>query len=251
MEKFSNIPLLYSELADWWPILSIPEDYAEEAAFYQQVLQSACASPPRTLLELGSGGGNNASHLKKTFQMTLVDLSPEMLQVSQRLNPECEHIQGDMRTVRLGRTFDAVFIQDAIVYMTSEADLLQALKTAYAHCKPGGAALFAPDHTRETYRPATDHGGHDGVGRSLRYLEWSWDPDPSDTTYIFYMVYLLREGEREVRAVTDKHICGLFGQEDWLRLMAMAGFEARSLPFVHHEIEPGSCHVFVGIKPGE
>jgi hypothetical protein len=40
--------------------------------------------------------------------MTLVDLSEEMLVVSRQLNPECQHHQGDMRTVRLGRTFDAV-----------------------------------------------------------------------------------------------------------------------------------------------
>ena len=36
--------------------------------------------------------------------MTLVDLSEEMLAVSRELNPECEHLQGDMRTLRLGRT---------------------------------------------------------------------------------------------------------------------------------------------------
>lgn len=48
--------------------------------------------------------------------MTLVDLSPEMLTTSCALNPECEHLPGDMRTVRLGRLFDAVFIHDAIIY---------------------------------------------------------------------------------------------------------------------------------------
>ena len=33
----------------------------------------------RTLLELGSGGGNNASHLKARFECTLTDLSPDVL----------------------------------------------------------------------------------------------------------------------------------------------------------------------------
>jgi hypothetical protein len=55
-----TLPLLYRELADWWPILSTPEEYAEEAAFYAQALINACTVPPKTLLELGSGGGNNA-----------------------------------------------------------------------------------------------------------------------------------------------------------------------------------------------
>ena len=64
-----------------------------------------------------------------------------------------------MRTVRLGRQFDAVFVQDTICYMASEADLGPALETAFLHTRPGGAALFAPDHVRETFRPSTDQGG--------------------------------------------------------------------------------------------
>ena len=250
MKATESLPLLYRELADWWPVLSSPADYAEEARFYQRVLLSACLSPPRTLLELGSGGGNNASHLKERFEMTLVDLSPGMLEVSRALNPRCEHIQGDMRDVRLGRRFDAVFIHDAIVYMLSEADLSRAIETAYAHCRAGGAALFAPDHTRENFRPSTKHGGHDLEGRRLRYLEWTWDPDADDTTYVSYMVYLLKEGEEEVRSVLDRHTCGLFSHGDWLRMIARAGFRAKSLPFEHSEIEPGSAHVFLGLKPG-
>jgi SAM-dependent methyltransferase len=249
MSGAKPLPKLYQELADWWPVLSSPEDYAEEARFYQRAIQAACPFVPQTLLELGSGGGNNASHMKAAFQMTLVDLSPGMLAVSGELNPECEHIQGDMRTVRLGRQFDAVFIHDAIVYMTAEADLAQAIETAYVHCRPGGVALFAPDHTRETFKVSTSHGGHDQGNRGLRYLEWTWDPDPADTTYVSYMVYLLREGAEEVRTVLDQHNCGLFGHEDWLRLISEAGFKARSLPFEHSEIEPGSVDLFLGLKP--
>ena len=81
--------------------------------------------------------------------MTLVDLSPQMLAVSRALNPECEHREGDMRTVNLGRTFDAVFVHDAIMYMTSEADsLIAAMRNAYRHCRAGGVALFVPDYSR-------------------------------------------------------------------------------------------------------
>ena len=46
-----------------------------------------------------------------------------MLALSATLNPECEHLEGDMRTLRLGRTFDVVFIHDAISYLTTEDDL--------------------------------------------------------------------------------------------------------------------------------
>jgi SAM-dependent methyltransferase len=183
--------------------------------------------------------------------MTLVDISPAMLAVSQSLNPECEHLQGDMRTVRLERAFDAVFIHDAIMYMTTEADLQQAIGTAFIHCAPGGAALFAPDHTRETFRPSTKHGGHDGNNRGLRYLEWSRDPDPHDSTYIVDFAYLLRELDGEVHCEHDRHICGIFGREDWIRIITEVGFHARALPFEHSELESGSCEMFLGTRPTE
>src|SRR5262252_2717929 len=129
---------LYDELADWWPVFSPTRAYQRESAHFTRVLRSATRPAPRSVLELGSGGGNSASHLKGHFEMTLVDLSPRMLRVSRRLNPECRHVKGDIRTVRLGRLFDAVFVHDAICHMTTEADLRSVMQTAYAHCRPGG-----------------------------------------------------------------------------------------------------------------
>ena len=107
-------PKLYSSLAEWFHLLTRPEDYAEEAEFYRRAILSASTGTCRTLLELGCGGGNNASWMKEYFQLTLTDISPDMLSVSRSINPECEHLLGDMRTLRLDRVFDAVFIHDAV-----------------------------------------------------------------------------------------------------------------------------------------
>ncbi len=63
----SQVPRLYRELADWYPLLTPVGDYVEEAAFYRGLFETHCQRPPRTLLELGSGGGHNAAHLKATL----------------------------------------------------------------------------------------------------------------------------------------------------------------------------------------
>ena len=81
---------LYGELSEWWPIFSTPEEYREEADFFVRALIESGDPAPKRVLELGSGGGNSAFHLKKRFAMTLVDLSPHMLAVSRMLNSECE-----------------------------------------------------------------------------------------------------------------------------------------------------------------
>jgi hypothetical protein len=145
------MPKMYDELAAWWPLLSAPVDYQEEAAFYANTLASACARPIRAVLELGSGGGNNASHMKTWWPMTLVEPSAGMRAVSEALNPDLEHLAGDMRTIRV------------------------------------------------------EH---------------------------------------------DRHVEGLFARVDWIRWLSDAGFvDARSVPFEHSELEPGSHEVFVARRP--
>ena len=228
---------MYSEIADWWPLLSRPEEYEEEAAFFTRTLIEVSDEPPRTILELGSGGGNNASHMKADLEITLVDLSPNMLEVSKRINPECEHIVGDMRTIRLDREFDAVFIHDAIDYMISTGDLAAAVETAFIHTRPGGVALFCPDHIRETFKPSTEHGGSDADGRGLRYLQWTWDPDPHDSSCVTDYAYLLRDRDGSVSVLHDRHECGLFGSEEWNAILEGVGFVPSLLPFDHSEVE--------------
>lgn len=221
------MPKLYAELATWWPLFSPPDEYLDEATFFYQVLVEAGLPPAPTLLELGCGGGSNAVHLKAHFaQVTLTDLSPQMLAINRTLNPECEHLEGDMRSLRLERTFDVVFVHDAIDYMTTQHDLRLALETAVVHCAAGGLALFVPDYVRETFEPSTDHGGSDGASRAVRYLEWTYDPDETDTTYTVEYAYLLRENNQPVLVEHDQHINGLFARAEWLQLLRDVGFQA-------------------------
>ena len=217
---------LYGELAEWWPIMASPAEFRKEARFFDRLLRGSTNPAPRTLLDLGSGSGNNAFHLKAHFRMTLVDMSPQMLAVNRTVNPECEHIQGDMRTLRLGRTFDAVFVHDAVCHMTTAPDLQAVMETAFVHCRPGGVALFVPDELRETFVPSTDHGGNDKENRSVRYVQWTTDPDPRDTAILVDFGILLRDEQGVVRVVHERQTHGLFSRAVWLRLLRKAGFTA-------------------------
>jgi len=239
---------VYADLAPWWPLLSPVAGYEAQAAYIATLLHSA-ALPVTDLLELGSGGGHVAAHLKRHFRMTLVDLSPQMLRVSRRLNPRCRHAHADMRSVRLGTTFDAVLVHDAIAYMTTVDDLAAALATAHAHCRPGGMAVFVPDHVTETFAPGSDHGGSDGDdGRGARYLAWTWDPDPADTWVLTQYALLLRRPGGDVEVHQDLHRTGLFSRGLWLALLAEAGFEASAVEEDTDDDRPPRT-VFVGHRP--
>jgi hypothetical protein len=171
-----------------------------------------------------------------------------MLELSRSINPECEHVQGDMRTLRLGRTFDAVLAHDAVMYLTTEDDLRAAIETAAMHLRPGGVAVLLPDATLESFAPMTDHGGHDGDdGRSLRYLEWTHAPEPgASTAEVDYMV-VMREPGRPTRVVADPHTVGLFPEATWCRLIGGAGLEIVD-PGVGDPNE-GEHGVFVARRP--
>lgn len=237
---------LYAELAPWWPLLSAPADYAAEAVSFLPMLLGEGSTPAPnaaerpTLLELGAGGGNLASHLAPHFTLTLTDVAPGMLAVSRMLNPSAEHLQGDMRTLRLGRTFDAVLIHDAIAYMTSRGDLHRALETAALHCRPGGTVVVAPDFVRETFSPDTSHGGEDGDdGRALRYLEWMHDPDPDDEMVEVLYTVVTREADGAVNVSMERHLEGCFSRDTWYATFAAVGLEAR------HVVDPWEREVFI------
>jgi|SRR5262245_12905530 len=236
----ATTPRLYHDLVSWYPLVDPVADHADEAAVYEATFERAVSPRPETLLELGSGAGNNAFHLKRRFRCTLTDVSEPMLGLSRAKNPDCEHIAGDMRSVALDRTFDAVLVHDAVMYLTREADLLAVAHTAFQHTRPGGVALFVPDCTRESFRERADTIARTDGTRTLRGIEWSWDPDPGDDTFVTEFALLLRDGA-EVTAVHDRHVEGLFATAAWQRVLEAPGYR---VDVVANPMEDGLAEVY-------
>ena len=238
---------MYDEFADLWPLISPPEGYAEEAEYWRKALRDKLGPGRHEILELGVGGGNNLSHLAGDFKATAADISEKMLANSRRLNPEVEHHVGDMRTVRLGRTFKAVIIHDAISYMTTEDDLRAVFATASAHLEPGGVFATSPDHVTETFKVhlSSAKSRSDGV-RTLSYVEYDYDPDPADSQYESLFIYIINE-HGPVRIEHDRHILGLFPKARWPALLDEAGFDTEVRDYgVHPDGHEG--YLFVGVK---
>jgi SAM-dependent methyltransferase len=222
---------LYDEFAYLWPLMSPPEDYAAEALFWRTVLHNPPVPGRRTLLELGVGGGHLLSHLAGDFDLAAVDLSPAMLDQCRRLLPGVKLHCGDMRTVRLGRTFDAVVIHDAIGHMLTEADLLAAFQTAAAHLKPGGIFVTAADRYREQFTaPETETATRSDGRTTFTYFQYDWLPDPAGTVVETLLTYLIQT-PGDLRIEHDRMQTGLFPRATWLRLLAQAGFSVTPRSF--------------------
>jgi hypothetical protein len=131
------------------------------------------------------------------------------------------------------------------MYMTTEDDLAQVFATAFAHLRAGGGAAFAPDEVTETYRPGVEAGGHDGRGRSMRYLQWTLPLPRGATKHEVVYSYAFREGRKPIRVDHEVHEVGLFPRATWERLIVEAGFELHD----YWETPEGGV-VFSARRPG-
>ncbi|MBI4310216.1 MAG: class I SAM-dependent methyltransferase [Chloroflexi bacterium] len=226
---------MYGEFAHLWDTISSPQEYAEESKHWRNVLRARLGPGRHPILELGVGGGHNLHHFANEFQTTAIDISERMLANSIRLNPGVEHLVGDMRTLRLGRTFKAVLVHDAINYMLTRDDLRAAIATARAHLDTGGVFIAAPDWFKETF-PGTHmvYAIRKHVTPELTFIEHVSDPDPSDERLEWVFFYLFSEGGR-VRVEEDHHVVGIYSRDTWAQLLREEGFSMETVQYPVHD----------------
>jgi len=221
----------YSELAWTETIIASPEEYIKETEQFSKIIKEHSTVKPKTLLHLGCGAGGNDYTFKKHFEVTGVDISEGMLEIARSYNPEVRYLYGDMRTIKLGKCFDAVAIPDSIGYMTTVKDLRSAIITAYHHLKSGGVLLIVANIAEQFTQNNFVYTGSKG-DIEITVFENNYIPDPAGTTYEATLIYLIRrKGKLEIH--TECHIIGLFKLDTWLDLLKEAGFEVKQAKIEH------------------
>ena len=175
-----------------------------------------------------------------------------MLTLSRALNPGAEHVLGDMRTLLVRRTFDAVFVDDlAVMYMATQDDLRSCMETAFAHTRPGGsgavrARLHAGDlrARHRSRRPRRRRRARAPLPR----VDARARGRASSSFAVDYVFVLLTEPGADARVVHDRHLHGLFAEHTWLYLLEAAGFAAHVDPG-NPELKDEAQPVFGGRRP--
>lgn len=237
---------LYNDLAWLWPLWGTLEEYREESEAFISLIRTFARTEVRSLLDVGCGSGKHTFHFKKQFEVTGVDISEPMLAQARKLNPECAFHLGDMRTLDLNRTFDAVFMNDPIAYMTTKEDLLAAFQTAYRHLHPGGVMLAFAEYVKERFKQnATAVSTIKKPGLDVAIMENNYDPNPHDDTFETTFVYLIRNAG-VLTIEHDLHTIGLFSLDTWRGLLKRVGFEVNE-QLVH--LSDTELTVFTCVKP--
>ena len=246
--------LSYGDLAWTEPILAPPGDCAAENEVYVNIIREHAGDDARQVLHLACGAGGNDFTFKKHFTVTGVDISEDMLAIAEKLNPEVTYVRGDMRSVDLGKRFDAVVIPDSIDYAATLADLEMTIATACKHLRPGGVLLIVAK-TREEFRENNFcyTGSKDGI--QVTVFERGGGGGKDRSTYEATIVYLIRQKGR-LDVYSDRHVLGLFSEQEWLAALQNAGLLVRQekMDSVYDRFILGEgtypMRIFVAARPG-
>ena len=134
----------YSTLAEWFEYLNDDCDYEN---WSQYLIKRLSAYPLETGLDIGCGGGYFTRAFQRAgYEMTGMDVSPEMLDRAQRTalkeGVRGEYIQGDVAMGRIARKYTfATAINDCVNYVEPPR-IAKAFKNVYGCLKKGGVFLF-------------------------------------------------------------------------------------------------------------
>jgi SAM-dependent methyltransferase len=136
------------------------KDYHAEAAELDRLIKESCPTA-RTLLDVACGTGAHLAELRQRYEVEGADLSPAMLAVARGRLPGVLLHQADMRTLDLGRRFDAVIcLFSSIGYVTDPSAMRSTVARLAAHVAPGGVLILdgwvRPDEWRDSFRPEPD-----------------------------------------------------------------------------------------------
>jgi SAM-dependent methyltransferase len=183
-----------------------------------------------SVLEVGCGSGNLAEYfLAAGYQYTGLDVAEEMLSIAREKTPGARFIEGDMRRFSLRRKVDAVVIGGrSFSYMTTNQDVLDAMRSIHQALKPGGIFVFDNFEAGRMFTQFRKRVKQDVRNANRRFvrlsklslnLEAGW-------TFNWDASYLIQEKDGKKMEFRDVSVLRAFTPDEMRLFLAMAGFEA-------------------------
>jgi len=204
------------------------KDYGAEAVELHRIIQGA-NSKAHSLLDVACGTGAHLGELRKWYTVEGVDQSPAMLAVAQSRLPGVPLHVADMRTLELGRSFDAVLcLFSSIGYVTEPAEMRSTIGRLAAHVAPGGVLILdgwvRPDLWRDDFRGEPDI-AHDDEVMVVRLAFTRRNGSITELD----MHHLVRT-KAGIEHFAESHRLALTPTADYVSAVESAGLTARVVP---------------------
>jgi SAM-dependent methyltransferase len=197
------------------------KNYADESSQLHELIQAYDPGATR-LLDVACGTGAHLAQLRQWYSVAGVDLDPSMLAVARRRLPDVELVEADMRTLNLGRTFDAVVcLFSSIGYMPSVGDLDLAVAAMARHLEPNGVLVIdgwiRPDEWRGRGSTAIDSAEREDI----KVVRVARSERIGSTTHL--EMHHLIASDDGVDYLVDHHDLTLFAPGDYEDAFSKAG----------------------------
>jgi ubiquinone/menaquinone biosynthesis C-methylase UbiE len=205
------------------------KDYAAEAYKAHEFIQKHKSTDGNTLLDVACGTGTHAGFLSQYYQVTGTDLNVRMLKIARKKHPEIRFVECDMRSLNLGRQFDAITcLFSAIGYMKTKSDLQKAVTSMSRHLLPGGVLLVEPWFSEEQW-----NAGRVSINRvekpDIKIVRMALARKRGRVSHLEFQ-YLIGTS-KGIEHLTEHLDLGLFAHEEYMEVFTRAGLR------VTHDLE--------------
>jgi len=133
------------------------KDYEAESRRLRELIEERSPGAV-TLLDVACGTGKHLDRLRAWYQVSGLDLDPQLLEIARERLGGVELHEGDMSSFSLGRTFDVVTcLFSSIGYVGTVERLDGAVAAMEAHLNPGGVLIVEPWLTPDVWLADRPH----------------------------------------------------------------------------------------------
>lgn len=213
-------------MANYQTFAQLYQNLFDPSVYDQWVDFVVSKTKPGMLLDIGGGNGEIGSVLtKKGYEVSILDLSAEMLQLAAQKDGAMTLYEADMRDFEIEKKFNTIIsTTDSLNYLTTDAELKAAFQNMYNHLEDDGVLLFdviTPHMVNVTY----DNYMYNNDDDMDRIFMWSSFPgeqeDSIDHDLKFFIYDEKIDGYKVVREIHHEQT---FNVDTYKKLLSEVGF---------------------------
>jgi SAM-dependent methyltransferase len=203
------------------------KDYAAEAERIHALIEERSPGAS-TLLDVACGTGKHLERLRAWYEVTGLDLDPELLEIAQERLGDVELHEGDMTTFSLDRRFDVVTcLFSSIGYVGTVDRLGSAIAAMTVHLEPGGVLIVEPWLTPDVWMVDRPH--LLTVDEPELKIARMTHPGRDGRLAIMNFEYLIGT-PAGIEAFSERHEAALFTDEEYRDAFVAAGLSVEHDP---------------------